>query len=89
MNCDRQQFDAVAGVICGKPANETSEECFAKRRDGPFYCRGHDKCRLAEMTNEQLGYVLHLLETESYLKACPGSGINFLLQFIRISKTID
>ena len=74
MNCDRQQFDAVAGVICGKPANETSEECFAKRRDGPFYCRGHDKCRLAEMTNEQLGYVLHLLETESYLKACPGSG---------------
>jgi DNA helicase II / ATP-dependent DNA helicase PcrA len=74
MNCERQQFDTVAGVICGKPTNETSEECFAKRRDGLFCCGGHDRCRLADMTNEQHGYVLHPLEVESYLKACPGSG---------------
>lgn len=74
MKCDAAQFETVAAVTCQKPAGETPDQCFARRRDQPFLCRGHDKCRLAGMTVQQMTYVLHPVETESYLKACPGSG---------------
>jgi DNA helicase II / ATP-dependent DNA helicase PcrA len=74
MKCDAAQFETVAAVTCQKPAGETPDQCFGRRRDQPFLCRGHDKCRLAGMTVQQMTYVLHPVETESYLKACPGSG---------------
>jgi len=74
MKCDEAQFEVAAAVTCQKPAGETPEQCFARRRDQPFLCRGHDKCRLASMTVQQMTYVLHPIATESYLKACPGSG---------------
>lgn len=74
MNCEAAQFDTVAAITCQKPAGETAAQCFARNRDRPALCRGHDKCRLAEMTSQQMAYVLHPIETESYLKACPGSG---------------
>lgn len=74
MKCDAAQFETVAAVTCQKPAGETPDQCFARRRDQPFLCRGHDRCRLAGMTVQQMTYVLHPVETESYLKACPGSG---------------
>lgn len=74
MKCDAAQFETVAAVTCQKSAGETPEQCFARHHDQPFLCRGHEQCRLVGMTVEQMTYVLHPVETESYLKACPGSG---------------
>ena len=74
MKCDTAQFEAVAAVTCQKNVGETPEQCFSRRRNQSFLCHDHDKCRLAGMTDQQMTYVLHPIETESYLKACPGSG---------------
>jgi len=68
------RFDRVAGTVCGKPFGETDAACFKDRATTASYCGHYHRCRIAEMTNEQLDYVLHPLGQRSYLKACPGSG---------------
>ncbi len=67
-------FHQVAGVVCGKSPDESAVACYQKRDGSVSFCRSYDKCRIAEMTVEQLTYVLHPLDQKSYLKACPGSG---------------
>lgn len=68
------KYENVAGVVCGKQKGIGHEDCYRSRKGGYPPCRGYGKCCLFEKSEEQLDFVLHPLETEAFLRACPGSG---------------
>ena len=74
MSAHLDQYEAVAAVVCGKQKGFGHEDCYRSRKGGYPPCRGYGKCCLFEKSEEQLDFVLHPLETEAFLRACPGSG---------------
>lgn len=74
MNAHLDKYETVAEIICGKQKGLAHEECYQSRKGGYPPCRGYGKCCLFEKSEQQLDFVLHPLETEVFLKACPGSG---------------
>src|ERR1035437_6076403 len=74
MSTHFDKYETVAAVICGKQKGIAHEDCYRSRKGGYPPCRGYGKCNLFEKSEEQLNFVLHPLETEAFLRACPGSG---------------
>ena len=74
MSAHLDQYETVAAVVCGKQKGFGHEDCYRSRKGGYPPCRGYGKCCLFEKSEEQLDFVLHPLETEAFLRACPGSG---------------
>lgn len=64
--------EQIAKIVCNKPDNFTCEECFYKIRSQ--ICQGNNNCRISEKNQEQLKYVTSMLNENTYLKACAGSG---------------
>ncbi len=62
----------IATAICKKEENISCEECF--KRGGKEVCKGLDKCRISEKTEDQLKYVLSPIDENTFLRACAGSG---------------
>ena len=74
MSTHLDKFEDVAAVVCGKQKGLAHEDCYRSRKGGYPPCRGYGKCCLFEKSEQQLDFVLHPLETEAFLRACPGSG---------------
>ncbi len=74
MSTHLDKYETVAAVVCGKQTGLAHEECYQSRKAGFPPCRGYGRCSLFEKSEQQLDFVLHPLETEAFLKACPGSG---------------
>lgn len=74
MSSDDAVRDSVAEAVCRKPPWLSLEECFAQKDGSGRPCHTTDRCRIAEMTSEQLAYVVHDISENSFLRACPGSG---------------
>lgn len=64
--------ERIAKIVCNKPNNFTCEECFDKIRSQ--ICESSNNCRISEKNQEQLKYVTSMLNENTYLKACAGSG---------------
>lgn len=64
----------VSSIVCNKNIDIPYEECFAFQKKSNFLCANHKECRIIEKSIEQLKYVLHPINKDSFLKACPGSG---------------
>lgn len=74
MSTHLDKYEDVAAAVCGKGRGLTHEDCYRSRKGGYPPCRGYGKCCLFEKSEQQLDFVLHPLETDTFLKACPGSG---------------
>jgi len=74
MSTHLDKYEGVAAVVCGKQEGLAHEDCYRSRKGGYPPCRGYGKCSLFEKSEQQLDFVLHPLEAEAFLKACPGSG---------------
>lgn len=68
------KYELVAAAVCGKAKGLSHQDCYQSRKDGYPPCHGYGKCCLFEKSEQQLDFVLHPLETETFLKACPGGG---------------
>ncbi len=69
-----EYYDLIASVLCSKPNGVSVEECFNKNEMGEGICGNYGKCRIWEKNFEQLGYIAHPQDKNSFLKACAGSG---------------
>lgn len=69
-----QMFERVSTAVCHKPSGIPASECLRSCARANPICRAEKRCRLAEKSRQQLGYVLHSLDRASFLEACPGSG---------------
>ena len=63
----------LAFAVCGKPKDISFDKCHASGKQNPL-CTNSDKCRIAEKTEEQLGYIFTSNSENTFLTACPGSG---------------
>lgn len=67
-------FFKISEVLCDNNQKYSAEECYSLHCTTTSSCKKNEKCRIWEKTFEQLQYVEHDLENNSFLKACPGSG---------------
>ena len=69
-----QMFERVSAAVCHKPTGMSASDCILSCGRANPVCRAEKRCRLAEKSHQQLKYVLHSLDSASFLEACPGSG---------------
>ena len=74
MNKRADIFENVAPIVCNKPEGISHSECLTTFGAHNPLCRDYGKCRLYEKTYAQFEYVLHPINQDSFLRACPGSG---------------
>ena len=74
MTNEKEKFDVIAATICGKYKDLDAVQCFELNSKSNFGCLNYNKCRIGEKTGEQLDFVLHSGDKNSFLMACAGSG---------------
>ena len=70
----KEAFETVSQLVCGKPKGVSSKKCHQTKGQSNPLCSLFKKCRIAQKSKEQLGYVLSPNNSDIYLEACPGSG---------------
>jgi len=73
MNRD-EKIEVLTHSICGKLPEISPSKCRATFGAANPLCNECETCRIARNSDEQLDYVLSLIEDCVFLKACPGSG---------------
>jgi DNA helicase-2/ATP-dependent DNA helicase PcrA len=68
------KFETIGLIVCKKAKGISPEECYSSHGRFSTVCQNLGKCRIWEKSDEQLNYVLHNFDTNSFLKACAGSG---------------
>ncbi|ACL16127.1 ATP-dependent helicase [Methanosphaerula palustris] len=66
-------FQQISSILCYNH-HLSHDDCYLLHRYSDSPCKNYKMCRIAEKTLEQLEFIVHSLNENSYLKACPGSG---------------
>lgn len=68
----KEYQETIAKIICDKSEGITCDECFELAKGK--ICKGFERCRISEKTEEQIKYVMSSIDENVFLKACAGSG---------------